>query len=153
MTDQVSRPVQILLAVTVLFAALWFVALRPKSGSDSGSTSASAPATTTTTTPSSGPTAPGAAGLGRAIDQAHRGVATSDAESAKIGGAADAAASGADPYQAAAPSASAAAPSPAPSRTPPSPPPPPPPPTGPTRAGGAGAAPPAPAHPPPFAAL
>jgi hypothetical protein len=47
--DQVSRPVQILLAVTLLFAVLWFVALRPKSST--GGESAATPATPAQTTP------------------------------------------------------------------------------------------------------
>jgi hypothetical protein len=55
MTDQVSRPVQILLGLTVLVAVLWFVALRPKSASTTSSGS--------TPTTSTGPTAPGVKGL------------------------------------------------------------------------------------------
>jgi hypothetical protein len=63
--DAISRPVQILLAVVLAFAALWFVALRPKS--DAGSSSA--------------PSAPGAQGLGRAVSGAKGAVAKSNTPS------------------------------------------------------------------------
>ncbi len=52
--DQVSRPVQILLAVTVLFAALWFLALKPKPSAGGESAAAPAPAAQTTPAPVSG---------------------------------------------------------------------------------------------------
>ena len=66
--DAISRPMQILLAVVLAFAALWFVALRPKG--DSGKSS-------------SAPTAPGAAGLNRAVNGAKGAVAKSDASAQK----------------------------------------------------------------------
>lgn len=67
---------QILLAVTLLFAALWFVALRPKSSA--GGESAATPAQTTPA-PSSG-AAPGTEGLSGAVDKANGAVATADAD-------------------------------------------------------------------------
>jgi len=78
--SQVSRPVQILLAVTLLFAALWFVALRPKPA-DGGQPSApaSTPAAQTTPAPANG-AAPGTAGLKRAIDKAHGAVRTANGD-------------------------------------------------------------------------
>jgi hypothetical protein len=63
--DAISRPMQILLAVVLALAALWFVALRPKS--DSGSSSA--------------PSAPGTQGLGNAVNGAKGAVAKSNAAS------------------------------------------------------------------------
>lgn len=80
--DQVSRPVQILLAVTLLFAALWFVALRPKSSAGGEAASAPAPAVQTTPAPAAG-AAPGAAGLKGAIDQARGAVATANGDAAR----------------------------------------------------------------------
>jgi hypothetical protein len=80
--DQVSRPVQILLAVTLLFAALWFVVLRPKSSADGGSAATPATPAQTSPAPSSG-AAPGTAGLKRAIDKAHAGVATANGDAAR----------------------------------------------------------------------
>lgn len=74
---QVSRPMQILLLVTVLFAAVWFVALRPKSPSSSGS---AAPAA------QSAPDAPGVKGLTTAIDKAHGAVGTADADAQRAAG-------------------------------------------------------------------
>ncbi len=69
--SQVSRPVQILLAVTALFAVVWFVALRPKP--DVASESAVAPAQTT-------PAAPGTEGLSNAVDKAHDAVTTANGD-------------------------------------------------------------------------
>ncbi|HZV75935.1 MAG TPA: hypothetical protein VFF79_19670 [Conexibacter sp.] len=71
--SQVSRPVQILLAVTLLFGAVWFVALRPKSGDGGASAPAAASAQTT-------PAAPGVQGLKRAIDKAQGAVATASGD-------------------------------------------------------------------------
>jgi hypothetical protein len=62
--EQVSRPALIALIATIAFAGAWFTVLRPKSGS------AGAPAPTT---------APGMAGLGRAVAKANGAVAASDA--------------------------------------------------------------------------
>jgi len=77
--DQVSRPVQVLLGVTLLLAALWFVALRPKSSAGGESASAPTPAAQTTPAPSSG-AAPGTEGLTGAIDKANGAVATANAD-------------------------------------------------------------------------
>lgn len=73
---------QILLAVTLLFAALWFVALRPKSSAGGESASAPATAAQTTPVPASG-AAPGTAGLKGAIDKAHGAVATAYGDAAR----------------------------------------------------------------------
>jgi len=75
--SQVSRPMQIALLAAVAFAGVWFVALRPKPVPPPG-TPAAAPAKPAV--------APGAAGLGRAVDKAKgaaavatdRGLANSD---------------------------------------------------------------------------
>lgn len=80
--DQVSRPVQILLAVTLLLAALWFVALRPKSSA--GGESAATPATPVQTAPApSSGAAPGTEGLTGAIDKAHGAVTTANGDAAR----------------------------------------------------------------------
>lgn len=64
--SQVSRPVQILLLVVVAFAGAWFTVLKPKPAGDAAST------------PASQPSAPGSAGLKRAVDKAHGAVAQSN---------------------------------------------------------------------------
>ncbi|MBS1870827.1 MAG: hypothetical protein JSS99_14330 [Actinobacteria bacterium] len=74
--SQVSRPMQIALAATLLLVVVWFVALRPKSSS--GGEQAAAPAPTAPL--SDGGAAPGTAGLKSAIDQAHGAVATADGD-------------------------------------------------------------------------
>jgi len=91
---QLSRPYQIALGVLVLFAAVWFIALRGSSTNTSGSgSSAGSSATATPASPAStaaaeakaaaAPTpiyhgaAPGVEGLTRAINKAHGAVATS----------------------------------------------------------------------------
>jgi hypothetical protein len=74
---QVSRPVQVLLLLTVLFAAVWFAALRPKSPTAGG---VGAPAA------QSAPTAPGVKGLTTAIDKAHGAVATANAAGERAAG-------------------------------------------------------------------
>jgi hypothetical protein len=112
---QISRPFQIALAAMVLFAAVWFVALRGhSSGGESSSSPASssappaspAPASASSSgsassgsgssgssggTPSSGSTyhgsAPGVAGLTRAIAKARGAVAQSQKEAAAQSGA------------------------------------------------------------------
>lgn len=63
--DQVSRPVQVLLLATVMFAAVWFLALRPKGAEE---TAAPAPAA------QEAPAAPGAEGLANAVEQARDAV-------------------------------------------------------------------------------
>jgi hypothetical protein len=70
--NRVSRPLQAVLVAVVLFLAVWLVALRP-SASPSGSAS---PAVS----------APGVAGLGRAVNKAHQAVANSNAASLAHGG-------------------------------------------------------------------
>lgn len=82
---QVSRPVLIVLLVTVAFAGVWFVALRPKSDSGSGGGSSST---------SSAPDAPGVKGLTNSIAKAKGAVKTSQDNAAKVD-AADASAGGA----------------------------------------------------------
>jgi hypothetical protein len=81
---QISRPMQILLAVVVVFAMAWFVVLRPKGGGDSAST----------TPPPAGAkaadaTAPGVKGLTSAIDKAKGAVATSKENAKALGAASD----------------------------------------------------------------
>ena len=63
---QVSRPMLIALAATLLLAASWFTVLRPKPAQ----TSASTPTPAASPSASSGPTAPGVRGLTRAINDA-----------------------------------------------------------------------------------
>lgn len=77
MGSQVSRPLQIVLGLVLVFGVLWMVALRPKSGSSSNTSSSTPSATQTTPTTPSGPTAPGVKGLTSAIQKAHGAVATS----------------------------------------------------------------------------
>lgn len=67
---------QVLLGLTILFAVVWFVALRPKS--NVASPTALAP-TQTAPAASSG-AAPGVQGLGNAIDKAHNAVTTADGD-------------------------------------------------------------------------
>ena len=66
---------QIALAAVLVFAAVWFVALRPSSGSTSSSTPTPTPVAAK---PAPGPNAPGEAGLRRAIGKAHGAAAASD---------------------------------------------------------------------------
>jgi hypothetical protein len=73
--SQVSRPVQVLLLVTVLFGAVWFVALRPK-GASSGGTAAP---------PAQQADAPGAQGLKSAVDKAHDAAGTAQADADRAG--------------------------------------------------------------------
>jgi hypothetical protein len=78
MTDQVSRPVQILLGVTVLIALLWFVALRPKTASPT--------ATSSTPTTATGPTAPGVKGLTDDVAKAHGAAGASAGNATRTDG-------------------------------------------------------------------
>jgi len=81
--SQVSRPMQIALAATLLLAAVWFVALRPKSSNAGGAPApAPAPAAQAPTASSSG-AAPGVAGLKRAIAKAHGAVATANGDASR----------------------------------------------------------------------
>jgi hypothetical protein len=84
---QISRPFQIALAAVVLLGGVWLFALKGHSSTSSSSSSApppsaSAPAShpsssAASSASGSGPTAPGVAGLTRAIEKAHGAVATS----------------------------------------------------------------------------
>jgi len=76
--DQVSRPLQILLAGVLVFAALWFVALRPKDGGGGSTSTAATPAPTTSTPAKSA--IPG--GLGSAVDKARTAKTAGDAAAA-----------------------------------------------------------------------
>jgi hypothetical protein len=86
---QLSRPFQIALAATVLFALVWFVALSPHGGSSSSSTPvASTPVSTPSpTAAASGKiyhgAAPGVEGLTRDIHRAHGTVAASQSQADK----------------------------------------------------------------------
>jgi hypothetical protein len=73
--SQLALPYRIALVALVAFAGLWFVALRPKSGSGTPSTPPAA---------QSQPTAPGVKGLTNAIAKAHNASAESDAANARI---------------------------------------------------------------------
>jgi hypothetical protein len=99
---QISRPFQIALAVLVLFVAVWFVALRghSSSGESSGSAaSSSAPAATpqpaagssagssgnsSSSSSTSHASAPGVAGLTRAIAKARGAVAQSEQQADRL---------------------------------------------------------------------
>jgi len=82
--SQVSRPMQIALAATLLLLVVWFVALRPKSSAtEEAAAPAPAPAQTTPA-PASG-AAPGTAGLSRAIDKARDAVTTANGDAARAG--------------------------------------------------------------------
>ncbi len=69
---------QVLLLATVLIAAVWFVALRPKGSSDGDAAAVSQ---------SAAPTAPGVKGLTTAIAKAHGAVATANGAAGKAAGA------------------------------------------------------------------
>jgi hypothetical protein len=84
---QISRPFQIGLAAVVLLAGVWLFALKGGSSSSHGTSAApsgSAPPPATSSksgsasASESGPTAPGVAGLTRAIEKAHGAVKTSE---------------------------------------------------------------------------
>jgi hypothetical protein len=82
--DQVSRPLQVVMLVTVLFAAVWFVALRPKSDSGGGPEPAArsqAPAGS----PGSAQKSAIPGGLGRAVDKARATKVQGDAAAARSG--------------------------------------------------------------------
>jgi hypothetical protein len=105
--DQVSRPLQILLAGVLVFAALWFVALRPKSGGGGGSTSSAASLTQTTSTPAKS-AIPG--GLGSAVDKARAAKTAGDAAAARSSQVGNAGTTGSATTQAPTPAASAVKP-------------------------------------------
>jgi len=87
---QLSRPFQIVLVVFVLFAAVWFVALRGHSASGGGAgSSTSSPASPPAAKPAAPSTpyhgsAPGVAGLTRAIEKAHGAVAQSEQNAKRL---------------------------------------------------------------------
>jgi len=97
---QISRPFQIALLALVLFAAVWFVALRGQSASSGGSGSPSSSQAAKGGTPSpaaqaqsaAAPTpvyhgaAPGVEGLTRAIAKAHEAVASSQRQAKQVEG-------------------------------------------------------------------
>lgn len=85
--SQISRPMQIALGAAVLFAAAWFLFLKPKGETESAS--APVPAQTATTQPSS--SAPGVTGLKTAVDKAKD---AHNAESQSLSNAANASADG-----------------------------------------------------------
>lgn len=77
--SQVSRPMQVLLVATVAFAAVWFVALRPKAD-DGGGSSAPAPAAQPA---DSGAKSSLPGSLGTSVDKARGAASTSDAANAR----------------------------------------------------------------------
>lgn len=77
--SQVSRPMQVLLVATVAFAAVWFVALRPKAD-DGGSSGTPAPAAQPADTGTKS-SLPGS--LGRSVDKARGAARTSDSANAR----------------------------------------------------------------------
>lgn len=93
---QLSRPYQIGLAAIALLGAVWVLAIRGHSSSSNGSASAPASVATTTTpssapstsassgSKSSGASAPGVAGLSRAVEKAHGAVATSEKNASQL---------------------------------------------------------------------
>jgi hypothetical protein len=83
---QLSRPYQVALAAIGLLAAVWFVALRGHSGTGGaggGAASPPAPKPTTPSTPYHG-SAPGVAGLTRAIEKARGAVTQSEANAKQL---------------------------------------------------------------------
>jgi hypothetical protein len=79
---QLSRPYQVALAAIGVLAAVWFVALRGHSGSGGGSSvpapQPAAPAPKAVSPTPASPTAPGVAGLTRAIEKARGAVKASE---------------------------------------------------------------------------
>jgi hypothetical protein len=90
---RLSRPYQIALAAIGLFAAVWLIALRGHSGSSSPSSASSTPpaaqpaasagGSSAATTPYTG-SAPGVAGLTRAIEKARGAVGVSEANAKQL---------------------------------------------------------------------
>lgn len=80
--NQVSRPMQILLGAVLVFAVLWFVALKPKTPVEEPI--AAQPAATPATTPrSAAGGAEAQTGLGKAVESANNVAAQSNAATAK----------------------------------------------------------------------
>jgi hypothetical protein len=82
---QVSRPFQIAIAAAAVLGCVWLFALRGHSSSESPSSSASAPSQAASSSSSSSHvTAPGVAGLTKAVEKAHGAVATSERNAAEL---------------------------------------------------------------------
>ncbi|WP_205697930.1 hypothetical protein [Conexibacter sp. SYSU D00693] len=79
--DQVSLPIRLALVAVLAFAALWFVALRPKPV-ETAATPAPTAAPATPAADASG--APGVDGLASAVDKAKGAVDTANTASAKV---------------------------------------------------------------------
>jgi hypothetical protein len=84
--DQVSRPLQVVLGLVLAFAALWMVALRPKSEST--------PAPTTTPAAQTTPAKSAIPGVGGPLDTARKGAAQASADNAAENGRVNSAANG-----------------------------------------------------------
>jgi hypothetical protein len=87
---QLSRPYQVALAAIVLLAAVWLLALRGHSSGGRESASTPAPKPSTSTSPGAPyrpykGSAPGVAGLTRAIQKAHGAVAQSEHNAKQLG--------------------------------------------------------------------
>jgi hypothetical protein len=80
---QLSRPYQVALAAIGLLAAVWFVALRGHSSTSGGGASTPTPQPVTPSSPYHG-SAPGVAGLTRAIEKARGAVAQSEANTKQL---------------------------------------------------------------------
>ena len=76
--NQVSRPMQISLVAILVFAALWFVVLRPKDAAEDVAATPVTPAATTPPKADAGGEAAGTA-LGKTIETAKNGAAAADA--------------------------------------------------------------------------
>lgn len=100
--SEVSRPLQLVLILTVGFAGLWFVALRPKG--DSGAAPAPTPTPAVQPAPQKS-SLPG--GLGHAVDKAKATKAQGDAQAAAADRAGAAPESGAATHSASAPTPAA----------------------------------------------
>jgi hypothetical protein len=83
---QLSRPYQVALAAIALLAAVWFLALRGHSGTSGGGASTSPPQQVPAVAPASPyhGSAPGVAGLTRAIEKARGAVAESQANATQL---------------------------------------------------------------------
>jgi hypothetical protein len=85
---QLSRPYQVALAAIGVLAAVWFIALRGHSGSGGGSSvpapQAAAPAPKAATPAPSSPSAPGVAGLTRAVEKARGAVRESERDAKQL---------------------------------------------------------------------
>jgi hypothetical protein len=85
--SQLSRPYQIAIGAVAVLAALWFVALRGHSGSSGGGAPSAAPPAPAPQAPAAASghgTAPGVAGLTRAIEKARGAVAESQHSASEL---------------------------------------------------------------------